>query len=377
MKNFKFWALLPFALYVGISCNKNNSVDLPAREEPFSFTLENVAKMISRLPIEKEQLMEVYGAVNASSTDGYDEEYTMTQLFENPGAGVGGTKALVKGGSVCLKDMIADYLTQNPPAGTKAGAADVQAWLDQLEQSDMQIYWPYSEDWDGETLPLVTFDPGYEAESNYAYEIRRRGDGLEVIDSVYVDEAVAMQRPVWVINNNSDAEFSPIEFDDSPSTSSVKGGLYLKSLQALRNYDSWFAGASEFMIKCGSVEGIKSLDSDDITKFYPTLNDMMVVVKRSEVGKIKTLNTLLVSKMDDYTDKLAFLLTEDDGGTRTTWKCAASVKYKSKVYGFDIEIPFNSKDDIVWRGQISADYFTKTATTAGRFGDVKLVFEVK
>ncbi|MBQ9476047.1 MAG: hypothetical protein IJU69_07385 [Bacteroidales bacterium] len=151
--------------------------------------------------------------------------------------------------------------------------------------------------------------------------------------------------------------------------------LYLKSICALRNYDSWFAGASEFFIKCGSLDGIKASSADDLLNFYPQLNDMMIVVKRSEVNTVKPVGTMLLGDLTDQIDKVAFLMTEDDGGSRTSWKTAVSVKINSKTYGVDIEIPYRSRDDIVWRGQISADYF-RQGTVTSRFGDVKLTFSL-
>ena len=41
-----------------------------------------------------------------------------------------------------------------------------------------------------------------------------------------------------------------------------------------------------------------------------------------------------------------------------------------------MSIPINSKDDIVWRGQLSGKYINATSNLTGHFGDVDLVFEV-
>ena len=86
---------------------------------------------------------------------------------------------------------------------------------------------------------------------------------------------------------------------------------------------------------------------------------------------------ILLSDFTDQIDKLVFLIIEDDGGTTTSWKCSATVKYQSKNYGFDLEIPYHDKDDIVWRGQLSSTFFTETPEVTGRFGDVRVTFRVK
>ena len=114
---------------------------------------------------------------------------------------------------------------------------------------------------------------------------------------------------------------------------------------------------------------------EDSFKLYnPQITDFMLVVKRNQVGQRIPMNIMLVSQWTDQLDNIAFLLTEDDGGTRTEWKCSAVVKVKSKSYGFDVSLPFNSRDDIVWRGELSARYLEKYDGITSRFGDVDLTF---
>jgi hypothetical protein len=348
------------------------------------FTLSDVAKMLSELPLENEHLAEVHDAVSASTGHGYDEEYLLTDLFEAPGAGVGDKGQPTKAGGYRqpLRELFADYLAQK--YATKAGAADVERYINALSESDIQIYWPYSEDWDGERFPLITYDPGYGAQSNYAYEIRRDGDALVVVDSVYVDENVARSRPVWVINRNDDSAFTPVELvrpREAPAgKAATRGGsrvLYLKHFQMLRNYDSWFAGASEFFIKCGSVQGFKATTEAELKLYSPSVTDFMVVVRRKEMGLELPLQAVLLTDFTNQLEKLAFLITEDDGGTWTSWKCSATVKVNSKSYGFDVDIPYRDKDDIVWRGQLDASFFQKEDTVSARFGDVIVGFELE
>jgi len=378
------------------SCSKEGGSSADDNSSAYSygsFTLKDVAVMMSALPLQNDQLCEVYDAVNSSSGNGYDEEYMMRDLLECPGAGVGddvSTKAS-SSYSTPLKDLISDYLAAKHPS-TKASGADVQAYLDELASSEMQIYWPYSENWDGETFPIITYDPGYGATSNVGYEVSYTDDGLKVVDSVYVDENVAASRPVWVINRNDDSGFTPLEmYVSTKSTPAIAAkdedeeddedeeyrDLYMKTFTMLRNYDSWFAGGSEFFVKCGAVSGFKASKEEDIKLYTPTVTDLMINVKRSEVGKELKYDAVLVTDFSSALDKLAFLVIEDDGGTHTFWKCSTTVKYKGKAYGFDIEIPLNSKDDIVWRGQLSASYFTKSPIVTGRFGDVIISFALE
>ena len=145
----------------------------------------------------------------------------------------------------------------------------------------------------------------------------------------------------------------------------------------LRNYDNWLEGGSEFIIKCGSVNGFKASKEEDLAKYSPSVTDCMVVVKRKQLGLTLPLGVVLLTDFTEQMENIAFLITEDDGGTVTQWKCEAMVKYNSKSYGFNLDIPYRSKDDIVWRGQLSRDYLTGGRYTYSRLGDVEVTFEFR
>ena len=393
MKTIRFTAALLCAFALA-SCDEMRPFN-PNPDQGL-FSLSDVAKILSDLPLESEHLDEVYDAVSASSGHGYDEEYRLTDLFEAPGAGVGDspqTRATKAGGyTMPLRELFANYLTDK--YGTKAGAADVERYINALSDSDMQIYWPYSEEWNGKDFPIVTFDPGYGAEANYGYEVRIDSHGAHVVDSVIVTEQVARERPVWVINRNDDAAFTPFElFEENTGTKASKDKdkeqgdskeyiLSIRDFKMLRNYDAWFGGASEFFIKTGAVDGFKATKDEDLKNYSPSLTDLMVVIKRSQLNRKVPFNALLLTNFTEQMEKIAFMVIEDDGGTTTNWKCSAVVKCNSKQYGFELNIPYKDKDDIVWRGQLTRNYFDDVfakggGTLTGRFGDVEITFALE
>ena len=395
MKTIRFTAALLCAFALA-SCDEMRPFN-PNPDQGL-FSLSDVAKILSDLPLESEHLDEVYDAVSASSGHGYDEEYRLTDLFEAPGAGVGDspqTRATKAGGyTMPLRELFANYLTDK--YGTKAGAADVERYINALSDSDMQIYWPYSEEWNGKDFPIVTFDPGYGAEANYGYEVRIDSHGAHVVDSVIVTEQLARERPVWVINRNDDAAFTPFElFEENTGTKASKDKdkdkgqgdskeyiLSIRDFKMLRNYDSWFGGASEFFIKTGAVDGFKATKDEDLKNYSPSLTDLMVVIKRSQLKRKVPFNALLLTNFTEQMEKIAFMVIEDDGGTTTNWKCSAVVKCNSKQYGFELNIPYKDKDDIVWRGQLTRNYFEDVfakggGTLTGRFGDVEITFALE
>ena len=381
MKKSLLIVTLAAAVFCG--CSKTNFVPETASEEaPRYVALEDVAKIFAGLPIGVEQMTEVHDAASGSAVNGYDEEYLMKDLFEAPGSGVGDVPSKAREYSRPLRDLLREALS------TKADAEGVQ-WLDSLMVSDVQIYWPFSDSWNGSELPVITFDPGDFATSNVGYALKADGS----YDKVLVDEQMARERPVWVMNRNSDADYKSLEMRRREDPSWGNGGgdiivrpetkaqadiktLILRSFTVSRQYDSWFAGAAEFFVKVGSVENFKASTEAELRLYTPTITDFMIVVRRKQVGQEIPFNAVLISEWTKALNNCAFMVIEDDGGYRTTWKANAMVKVSSKSYGIELELPLNSRDDVVWRGSLTRSYIEKYSGELGHFGDIDMVLEL-
>ena len=431
MRKIVFIVFFTILVLLGTGCEHlDDGIGKHGAGDPPFISLDEVALLLSELNIGESQIREVSDAVAASSDNGYDEEYTMQDLFRSPGAGVGDaflpSWARRKGSAYerPLKDIIREHLLSG---GSRATAGffgrrsdngmqvPVDEYISALESSGIQIYWPFSEKWDGKTSPIITFDPCDGSETNIGYKTVLDGNGNRTVTEVVVDEHLASEHPVWVVNRNDDAGYTSLEmlrkqdpgwetgggsiivrpkpsFTSSAAYGSLPSGLsgldpesgssisvrtlILKDFTMLRNYDPWFAGASEFFVKLGSVEDFTASTEAELKLYNPAITDFMIVVKRKYVGEPRPFNAVLVSDWTDQLDQCALMITEDDGGTRTSWKCSAVVKIASKSYGFEISLPFNSRDDIVWRGQLSRRYLEVNDDLTGHFGDVDLTFQI-
>lgn len=354
-------------------------------DETALFTLDEVARLLAAVPIGTAQMDEVHDAVSSSTENGYDEEYPMRQVFTAPGAGIGSegdTRAEQ------YPEPLRDLLTAEIQRQYGTRATDADAFLEALSSSDVQIYWPYSEEFDSAGTPVITFDPGDNSTRNTGF--LRREDGT--VEEVTVDEDMARERPVWVISRNLDAEYLSLEMLRRQDPDWGRGGgsilvgtragehdfqtLVLRSIQANRPFDTWFAGGSEIWVKVGAVEDFTASTEAELRLYSPSITDFLIVIPRSKVGKKVDFNAVLVSEWTGMLDNCALMIIEEDGGTQTSWKCSATVKYNSKSYGFEINIPLNSRDDIIWRGSLTRSYIEKYSGTTGHFGDVDLVLEL-
>lgn len=397
MKQIKLTGLLIGAMLLAISCE---NVDTNPRNKDndgsIHIELEQVAAILSAIELQSEQLLEVHDAVSSSSTNGYDEEYTMRHLFENPGSGVGEiTSKSSRRYSTPLRDLISDQV--KTMTATKAVGVDADAFLDALSSSDMQIYWPFSDDWDGKTMPVITFDPEDGSQNNIGYRFVSDDSGRHW-EEVVVDEEFAMTEPVWVVNRNSDAGYTSLEMmrredpqwgegggaiivkpmgkQPSKAPQTVSRALVLRDFTMKRNYDTWFAGASEFFIKIGYLDNFTASTEAELQIFNPLVTDCMVVVKRRNLGVPQQMNVMLMTDWSPQMTSSAFMISEDDGGTQTEWTCKAKVFIESKSYGVEINLPIRTKDDVVWRGELSNRWIEENNNRTWAFGDVDLTFEL-
>lgn len=385
---------------LAVSCEitYNNVDEFPGDDPQPVVRLDEVAEILAMVPLQSVHLEEVHNAVMSSSTNGYDEEYTMRHLFSAPGTGVGDSES--RSGTQYAIPLCRLIEAQvRSMSATKAMSMDADEFLAMLTESDVQIYWPYSEQWDGKSMPVITFDPEDGASANIGYRLVVENDGSRHVTEVEVDEEMARNEPVWVINRNDDAGYTSLEMlrrEDpewgegggsiivNPKQSMKKPGtkaggtlrtLVLKDFTMNRSYDSWFAGASEFFVKIGYLEDFTATTEAELRLYTPTVTDFMIVVKRNQIGVPQNFNAILMSDWSEKADACAFMITEDDGGTRTEWTSKAKVFVAGKSYGVEITLPLNARDDIVWRGKLSYDWFEKCNGQSWPFGDVDLTFD--
>ena len=402
MNNVVDIVALSLIMLAAASCEiLDNDPDKHVKDEDSTYVgLEEVAELLALIPLKSSHVNEVHDAVASSSGNGYDEEYTMKDLFERPGAGVGDLE--VRSGAIYenpLRDLIKEHVYGMAATRSGADALDPDRFLEELMSSDIQIYLPFSDSWDGEGMPIITYDPEDGSDKNMGYRLVVNDDGSRSVESLVVDEALAEAEPVWVVNRNSDAGYATLEMlrredpdwgegggtiivrPSCPETLKTRAevsvkSLILKDFTMNRSYDTWFAGASEFFVKTGSVEDFTASTEAELRLYSPTITDFLIVVKRSQIGEPLPFNAMLVSDWTGQMTHCAFMITEDDGGTITEWNCTALVRIASKSYGFEIKIPFNSRDDVVWRGQLSSRWLEANSNLVGHFGDVDLTFEV-
>ena len=183
-----FWGLL--LAVATISCAK-------VEEEPLyipkgKVDVESVAVLISKMGVDAPICEEIFTGVTENAEWGWDETFYLDYQWNRNTKGVEMSSPFFQK----LQDAIAHQ--------TKGEGSDLS--MDQLLSQNVRIYWPYSDNWDGVTEPVITFCPdGYEDlapnEDISIVGYRLTGpDGTP--EKVMVNEDYARKNPVWVIGMN-------------------------------------------------------------------------------------------------------------------------------------------------------------------------------
>ncbi len=256
------------------------------------------------------------------------------------------------------------------------------AQIETLKKNSYQIYWPYSENWDGKTMPVIAFVPeDQNAEIITAYKI----DGGKLVPML-VDENYAENNPVWIINK------SDIPYEELPNFSNnelvqdgvaylggrcdepgpveiagdkpvIGGGkppviqplvmsVYLGGFMADHQYDSWIAGGSEFDITMAQYSGPYIIKEEDFNSKAVTVTTLRITRSRKDIKNKKWIyfdNCVLISEWFGNENNAAFQIIESDGGSKKNFESELTLTLAGKSFGYKVNLPFQSHDERIYR----------------------------
>lgn len=338
-----------------------------------------IASLLSHISINNDICKEVHEAVSSATDNGLEESYYFQEILKEEN-----NKITTRSGNPsALGTLIKNYFTNSTTRSADADAIN----LELLAKSDIQIYWPYSEDWDGKTLPVITYAPENEdQEWNYAY--KRNGDK---IDTIIVNEEYMEKNPVWIINK------SDISYEDLPNfslkqknknnvlflsksnekidnlhyTTRAAGEpvytVYLGQFMAEKQYDKVWSGGSEFAIQMGAIENMQIESIQQLSSTNPQVTYLRITRSRKDIKKKRwiTLNSVLSSDWYPNENNAAFMIHEEDQGKDINWEAELSIKIKGKDFGFKAKLPFGSHDDLIYKTVYKRTFVFSTNNNEG------------
>ena len=239
--------LMVMALVFGaVSCN---SIDKSEFDISQNFKggeqRENIARVIASMEIDKAEVSKIHAGVLKALEEGLHETYFMKELMCED-------SKIVK--SENQTSAFVDYI-ENLENKDDSLTQLLDYYNEGNNANILQIYWPFSENWDGKTKPVITFLPEDKAQAtNKAYYME---DGE--LKSVEVDRNYAMSHPVWIINESSLGYNNIPDFNNNnrkgdyinivprkvisvikPKFSPSYGMIYMTKMRAVHDHNTMF-----------------------------------------------------------------------------------------------------------------------------------------
>lgn len=283
----------------------------------------------------------------ASSIIGLDESIYLDEVMaeENPT-----TKSSVTSNNKIIKDFILDNITSNKTKSTE----DVTMVINNIE-----IYWPYSEDWDGVSQPVVVINKNsdeqfIEADKVYAYKLtpNQGGTGYDV-ETIIVDEEYALKNPVWVINesdvtleeitNLKNGKFSENSYLPRTKSSDMVCELNATKITSTEQHDVWINGASDYQIYWAH-EDYSYADSIRVN------TSGKIKITRKQIRNATPVNITFTGNYDWSVDQRYNRLTVieiDAGGGNKEIPITLSAEIKGVKVSLSTTIPIKGNNDMI------------------------------
>ena len=294
--------------------------------------LRDIAIAFSSVSLEQDDVLSVFSSVQSAQNYGLDEEMYLSELWLSPLH----TKVSETGeaGSV-LREKIVSFLKNNTRSSTII-SSDPSELLNLMKSGEIEIYWPYSENWDGVSIPVITYMQELDEDG---CAIAFKGIGTEGIETILISEEYSYHNPVWVINTPD------LDYNDIPNFNegeiSSKGVAYLPctpvtratdttrhyywglaGITCIKQYDGWLAGASDFRFviaypagNTGSVTGATTEFRVKVKRKYIRDKEELVLSSRKPLNQDWT-----ESQVTNY-----LCLYEENGGR--SQEVSVTVKY--------------------------------------------------
>lgn len=362
-KLFYIFAVIAMAL---TACDKNETViqteDLNGSTYTQEFAnIQHLSSILCTISTNIEIVKEVHQSVEKSLDFGLDETMYIDRVM-NASSSSKVKSALSENDTLC--SSLKKRLIEN--AENKS--------LELLSIDGLEVYWPYSENWDGKSMPVIcSVVPDFQyidGDKVMAYKLSTSDNGEMTIDSLLVDENYAKTHPVWVVKNS---EFSLSDLDKifkseptskgisyiprskdvmktpgrqavSAATNSIVSETKIESIQSTVQHDDWLNGGSEYVLYW----------------FFPTSSfgiathqTNQIQMSRSEISN-KTIRTLDFDANFDWfngQEHNRLKIIEFDPGKDMSFEIKLSTSYHEKdkaetITGeFKTTITVNENDD--------------------------------
>ncbi len=352
MKLSNLLSVVLLSLIIGTSCTNEEMIDFQSNQQlqtkaiEKSIEVSNVAQLISMVEIDGEVMNEVKRGVENSCKYGLDEEYRFTDMLNSSESKISRSS----NASILVQKMIEKY----DELDLTILNSD---FFDLLENSDLQIYWPYSDNWNGQDRPVIASGSD-DGKSIFVYNTNG-------VDTIPFTKEFVKQNTIWVISENS------TPYDDLPNfykdefvnkdgvvflsqyaaqkTNHIRSigidgpGVYFDKINCLHSYEGGLAGGPELnFVWCHAAMSLSNVPTGYVNTFRYNM-------KSSEVGKEIQLDYQIRHFWPENELENVLVVFESDGGKSKTGTRNMKFKdYSGKESIVAAQFNYQKRDDFIF-----------------------------
>lgn len=364
MKTFNFLGILIVFFVLGISCTQEEAVDASqsnmlkqTKSLNASVEVQDVAQLMSSIDIDDKIVDEVKAGVNQSLKYGLDEVYRFTDILN-----IEESKVYRHSGISSLSQKMEieydDYAKQKEISNITSSD-----FFNLLKNSDIQIYWPYSEIWNGTDKPIIV----YGSENNkYAYHPIKKSDNTIVVDTILITKSFLKENVVWVISNNDTpyeelpdfyngefvnkdgvffySEYAMNVLNKNRDLTTPENGVYLDKIQALQSFEGGLAGGPELQFYWCHADYMPGMAAP-----IGSYNAFRYNMSSNEVEKEVQLNYRIRPYWPREELTNALVVLEKDGGKDKTGTRELTYRVNGKDVNVIVSYPYEKHDEFVFK----------------------------
>lgn len=402
--------LYSLLVLLALSCTKEHSIEEIHNESVLSSVDSQNSKsyFLSNLMIplatNLDVVNEVFNATQASINQGLDEVYYFAEILDNANCKIYNPVLTKADSKSLLGNLLKNQLLKR--------SLQTKYNLNDILNSDMQIYWPYSENWDKESIPWVSKlnipdnvdKQDLNIDSLWVYQEKTLTNGEIVIDSLYIGESFAVENPVWIVNEaeiryrelpnisigervapdgtvyatiipsevdvpKDVLEAAPTKWQEVnprnpiiiPDTQKKIYSVYLGKFMASETHECWvFGGGPEFVVQMGSIEDFNITNPSQLLSLSPSVNYTKICLTRKNVKNRQwfdvEIRALMASNWSKNQKEAAFMIYEEDFGGERSFNFEIGVDISGKSYGFNIDLKYHKWDDMIAKRLYDRDF---------------------
>ena len=205
-KNLVIIVLMLIFCLTSCTSDLKNELDNMTENSSKSAEMENIAKLLASMNLDNDDVKKIHSGVMTALDNGLHEVYFMKELMCED-------SKVVK--EEDQTHVFADFVKSH--VNNKSLSQAISFYKECENDEILQIYWPFSENWDGVTKPVISFLPDDKcSKENLGYYLEN-GE----LKSVVVDREYAKAHPVWIINE------SMMGYNNIPDFNNFRDGDFL------------------------------------------------------------------------------------------------------------------------------------------------------